>query len=331
MKVLYIGGTGQISFDCIHESVRAGHEVYVYNRGNHNAGLPASCRFIRGDIFDDEAYFKLAKYKFDVVCQFHLFQPWELERDLKLFTGHCDQYVFISTASAYQKPPRHYIITEEVPLDNPFWEYSRNKAAMERLLQAQSALPYTIVRPSHTSRNRMITAMGGGDIVPHRMLAGKPVILLGDGTSLWTITRSEEFAPPFVKLLGNDAALNDYFHLTSDNAYMWNDIYHALGRALGVQPKLAYVPTDTLIRYRPEWEGPLKGDKMWSVVFDNRKIKSVVGDFSCDTTLDEFIARIMPAFLARCASYQPDVAYEALLDRIVAEQGRLGKSYSLRS
>lgn len=326
MKVLYIGGTGQISFDCIHESVRAGHEVYVYNRGNHNAGLPASCTFIKGDIFDDEAYFKLAGYHFDVVCQFHLFQPWELERDLKLFTGHCDQYVFISTASAYQKPPRHYIITEEVPLDNPFWEYSRNKAAMERLLQAQSALPYTIVRPSHTSRNRMITAMGGGDIVPHRMLAGKPVILLGDGTSLWTITRSEEFAPPFVKLLGNDDALNDYFHLTSDNAYMWKEIYHALGRALGVEPKLAYVPTETLIRYRREWEGPLKGDKMWSVVFDNSKIKSVVGDFTCDTTLDEFIARIMPAFLARSENYQPDLQYEALLDRIVAEQAGLGKS-----
>lgn len=325
MKVLYIGGTGQISFDCIHESVRAGHEVYVYNRGNHNEGLPDSCRLIRGDIFDEEAYFKLAAYNFDVICQFHLFQPWELARDLRLFTGYCDQYVFISTASAYQKPPRHYMITEEVPLENPFWEYSRNKAEMERLLQAQSALPYTIVRPSHTSRSRLITATGGADIVAQRMLAGKPVILLGDGTSLWTITRSEEFAPPFVKLLGNDGALNDYFHLTSDNAYSWNHIYQALGRVLGVEPSIVHVPTETLIRYRPAWEGPLLGDKTWSALFDNRKIKSVVGDFTCHTTLDGFMQRLLPYFLKRAETYQPDLEYEALLDRIIAEQSQLGR------
>jgi nucleoside-diphosphate-sugar epimerase len=324
MKILYIGGTGEISFDCIHESVKAGHEVTVYNRGHNNAGLP-KCTFIVGDIFDDAAYSRLADCHFDVVCQFHLFEPAHLERDIRLFTRHCDQYVFISTASAYQKPVRHYVITEDVPLDNPYWEYSRKKAEMERMLRAQSALPYTIVRPSHTSRTHVITSMGEGDIAAHRMLAGRPVIVHGDGTSLWTITYSTDFAPPFVKLLGNDAALNDFFHLTSPNAYMWNEIYLAAGRALGVTPDLAHVPTDTLIRYDPGLEGPLVGDKMWPVVFDNSKIKSVVGDFKCPTTLDEFMTRVCSYFQARAGSYQPDVEREALMDRIIADQRALGR------
>ncbi|MEM7532232.1 MAG: NAD-dependent epimerase/dehydratase family protein [Chloroflexota bacterium] len=326
MHILYIGGTGQISFDCIHESIKAGHEVTVYNRGNNNAGLPAECNFIQGDIHDDDAYFKLADHNFDVVCQFHLFTPDEIQRDIDLFTGHCDQYVFISSASAYQKPVRHHIITEDVPLINPYWQYSDNKAQMEALLQNQSGLPYTIVRPSHTSRSKLTTAMGDGDVIAHRMLAGKPVIVPGDGTSLWTITYSTDFAPPFVKLLGNDGALNDHFHLTSDNAYMWNEIYAAIARALSIEgePTLAHIPTDTLVRYNPAWVGPLLGDKTWSVVFDNSKIKSVVGDFTCDTSLDEFNQRIMPYFHERAASFETNAEYEALVDRIITEQGALG-------
>lgn len=296
------------------------------NRGNNNAGLPTECTFIQGDIHDDEAYFKLADHNFDVVCQFHLFQPAEIQRDIDLFTGHCDQYVFISSASAYQKPVRHHVITEDVPLINPYWQYSDNKAQMEAILQNQSGLPYTIVRPSHTSRNEFIPAVGDGDVIAHRLLARKPVIVHGDGTSLWTITHSTDFAPPFVKLLGNDAALNDHFHLTSDNAYMWNEIYAATARALGLEdePTVAHIPTDTLVRYNPAWVGPLLGDKTWSVVFDNSKIKSVVGDFRSDTTLDEFIQLIMPYFHERAKSFETDAEYEALADRIIAEQGALG-------
>jgi len=323
MNVLYIGGTGQISFDCIHESVRAGHTVYVYNRGNNNEGLPAVCNFIQGDIHDDGTYSKLADHNFDVICQFHLFTPDEIQRDIGLFTGHCGQYVFISSASAYEKPVRRHLITEAVPLINPYWAYSAKKAQMEQLLQAQSGLPYTIVRPSHTSRTKLTTAMGEGDSSAQRMLAGKPVIVPGDGTSLWTITHSADFAPPFVKLLGNLAAHNEDFHLTSDHAYMWNEIYSAIGRALGVEPTLVHVPTNTLVRYNPDWVGPLLGDKTWSVVFDNSKIKSVVGDFTCDTTLDQFMEQVMPYFQKRAESFEFNQQEEALMDRIIAEQSAL--------
>ncbi len=326
MKVLYIGGTGQISFDCVHESVRAGHDVFVYNRGRHNAALPDAVTHLPGDVHDDDAYRKLRNHRFDAVCQFRLFNPDEIDRDLDVFTGSCGQYVFISTASAYQKPPTSHVITEVTPLDNPFWEYSRKKIEMERRLQAQTALPFTVVRPSHTSRTMWIAATGDGPEVVRRMREGKPVVVPGDGTSLWTIMRGEDFAPPFVKLLGKDEALGEALHLTSDNAYMWNDIYHATARAIGVgAPQLVHVPTDTLIRYRPEWEGPLLGDKSWSAVFDNTKIKSVVGGFSCDTTLDEFMQRIAAANAEQLASPQPNPEHDALVDRIVAEQSALGR------
>jgi len=215
-----------------------------------------------------------------------------MQRDLDLFTGHTDQYVFIATASAYEKPMKHWVVTEDVPLINPYWEYSRNKAQCEAMLQGQDKMPYTIVRPSHTSRNKLTTAMGEDVAVAHRMLAGKPIVVPGDGTNIWTITRAEEFAPPFVKLLGNDRAMNDHFHLTSPNAYAWDNIYRAMGRALGVdEVQIVHVATETLIRYQPDWDGPLRGDKAYSVTFDNRKIKSVVGEFDCPTTLDQFMIR----------------------------------------
>ncbi len=324
MKVLYIGGTGQISFDCIHESVKAGHDVYVYNRGHHNAGLPDAITHLAGDIHDDDTYFKLAEHGFDAVCQFHLFSPDEIKRDIGLFAGHCDQYVFISSASAYQKKPTHHVITEETPLINPYWGYSRAKAEMEKLLESQTALPYTIVRPSHTSRDKWTTAMGESDEVVQRMRAGKPALLHGDGTSLWTITLSRDFAPPFVKLLGNDGALNEDFHLTSDNYYMWNEIYKAMARAIGVEDlEIVHVATDTLVRYNPDWSGPLLGDKTWCAIFDNSKIKSVVGDFQCDTTLDEFM-RAVAANNDEADQKPRNEKYNQIVDRVIADQLALG-------
>ncbi|MEL7088058.1 MAG: NAD-dependent epimerase/dehydratase family protein [Planctomycetota bacterium] len=325
MKALYVGGTGQISFDCVHESVRAGHETWVFNRGNSNDGLPAETNFITGDFEDDAAYGAVAEHGFDVVCQFRVFGVDKLQRDLDLLTGRVGQYVFISSASAYQKPVTVQFITEDVPLDNPYWEYSRNKAACEALLTGQSALPYTIVRPSHTSRDMLIDATGSGDLVAERMLRGEPVIVPGDGTSLWTVTASEDFAPPFVKLLGNDAALGEAFHLTADHAYSWNTLYSALGETLGVMPDLVHVPTATLIQYRPDWEGPLWGDKSWSAQFDNRKIKSVVGDFECNTPLERFMADRVAAFRARLETGpSSDGATSRLFDRIADDQRSLG-------
>ena len=325
MKVLYVGGTGQISFDCVHETVRAGHETWVFNRGQSNAGLPPEVRTLTGDFNDDAAYAAVADGKFDVICQFRVFDTEALQRDLDLLHGHVGQYVFISTASAYQKPVAVQRITEDVPLDNPHWEYSRKKADCETLLQSQTALPWTIVRPSHTSRDGLIDPVGRGDFTAARMLQNKPVLLPGDGTSLWTLTAARDFAPPFVRLFGNPRARGEAFHLTADHAYAWNTIYAAMGRALGVTPDVVHVPTATLIKYHPDWEGPLWGDKSWSVQFDNTKIKSVVGAFDCPTTLDTFMTDRVAAFRARggaAAAAQPEM--DVLFDRIATDQRALG-------
>jgi len=261
MRVLYIGGTGEISFDCIHESVRLGHEVTVMNRGHRNAGLPKACRLVVGDVEDDAAVGGLACEDFDVVCQFRLFAPAALRRDLQVFAGHCGQYVFISSASAYRKPVRGLPITEQTPLDNPWWAYSRAKAGMEALLRAQDRLPFTIVRPSHTYRAEMPTPLGG-NLEVSRLLRGKPVVLHGDGESLWTLTHAEDFARPFARLLGEPRALGEAFHITGDRAWSWNEIFEAIAAALGVKEwSLVHVASETLVRYNPEWAGPLLGDK----------------------------------------------------------------------
>ncbi len=325
MKVLYIGGTGQISFDCVHESVKAGHEVYVFNRGHHNAGLPDEVNVIVGDMNDDDAYRRLAERGFDVVNQFRVFKPEQMRRDIDTFAGRCGQYIFISSASAYQKPVRHHVITEDAPLENPYWPYSRDKADCETLLTRQDRLPWTVVRPSHTSRTKWPTAFGEGDEAALRMLENRPVLVPGDGTSLWTITRGEDFAPPYVRLFANDAALGQAFHLTSDNAYMWNEIYRAIARAVGAdEPRLVHVPSETMIRYNPAWQGPLLGDKTWSVVFDNTKIKRVVGDFHGPTTLDAFMQRVAAHFNRGEAEARRDASLGALMDRIIADQQALG-------
>jgi len=327
MRVLYIGGTGEISFSCIQESVRAGHNVCVYNRGNHNAGLPASVQHIKGDVNDDAAYATLAAMKFDAICQFRVFTPEQLQRDIELFAGKAAQYVFISSESAYKRPLQHWVITEDVPLGNPFNAYSRGKAECEMALRGQSRLPYTIVRPGHTLRFRIVSPFQLGALTARRMLAGRPLVVPGDGNNLWTITYCEDFAPPFVRLLGNEAALNDHFHLTSDNAYSWNEIHRATAKALGAPPlEMVHVPSETLIRYHPPWEEWLFGDNGYSVTFDNSKVKSVVGDFDCPTTLDELMARTVGEFLGRGGLDEDvDLKFEALFDRIVADQSGLGR------
>jgi nucleoside-diphosphate-sugar epimerase len=325
MKVLFVGGTGQISFDCVHASVRAGHQVSVFNRGSNNAGFPPEVSFITGDVEDDDAYGRIAEMGFDVICQFRVFTPKQLQRDVELLAGRVGQYIFISSASAYQKPTPYYLITEAVPLENPFSDYSRNKAACEAVLREQTALPYTIVRPSHTSRTKFTTAMGEGDLAASRMLRGRPIIVPGDGTSLWTVTRSQDFAPPFVKLFGQAAALGEAFHLTSPNAYDWNHIYRAIGKSLGVEPDLVHVPTDTLIKYHPAWEAALLGDKSNSVVFDNSKIKALVGDFTCNPSLDLFMEQLAIDFNQRGGVDLPiDAELDALYDRIAADQRAVG-------
>jgi nucleoside-diphosphate-sugar epimerase len=318
MRVLYIGGSGEISFDCIHETIRLGHDVTVFNRGRNNAGLPKMCRFIVGDVEDDATYRSLASENFDVICQFRLFAPAAVDRDVGLFSGHCGQYVLISSASAYRKPVRNLPITEETPLENPFWAYSRAKAEMERKLQSQSTLPFTIVRPSHTYRTKMPTALGGE---VSRLLRRKPVIVHGDGESLWTITHASDFARPFARLLGNPRALGEAFHITNDRSWSWNEIFLAIAAANGVMaPTLVHVSSDTLIRYNPAWEGPLLGDKSASVMFDNSKVKSVAGDFTCAIDPWEGMRLVARDYPPRT---EVDQTLDALYDRIIADQQSL--------
>jgi nucleoside-diphosphate-sugar epimerase len=273
-----------------------------------------------------QAYGELGDKKFDVVCQFRAYTADQVSRDIKTFTGKTGQYIFISSASAYQKPAHHYIITERTPLVNPYWEYSRNKIACEKLIQKQKKLPYTIVRPSHTVRTGMPIQLGDPDAALRRMMAGKPVVIAGDGTSLWTLTRSKDFAVPFVKLFGKKAALGEDFQITSDRAFTWDQIHDAIARAFGLKAIHAHVPTDTLIRYHKEWEGPLMGDKTWSVVFDNSKIKKVAGKFEASENLDEILKQSVKHAKVRLKRPAPPESDEdRLMDRIIAEQAKLGR------
>ena len=325
LRVLFVGGTGQISLSCVAEAVRAGHEVSVFNRGKRDAALPSGVTSIFGDMSDAASYAALGDMRFDVVCQFMVFTPEQMQRDIEVFAGKTEQYIFISSASVYEKPARHYVITENTPAVNPYWPYSQAKIACEELLKGSIGLPYTIVRPSHTLRTGLPTLVGEGDIIPRRMLAGKPVIVCGDGTAPWTITRSADFAVPFVRLFGKGAALGDVFHITSEKAHSWDAIYRAIGRGIGAEARIVHVPTDTLIRFKPDWAGPLLGDKTWSALFDNSKVKQVAGDFQCATDLDTILMEPLAHLRQRLATNAPYSAeLDPLIDRIVAAQQAVG-------
>ncbi len=324
MKILFVGGTGQISLPCVELATAQGHEVAVFNRGQRGAQLPEGVRRIAGDMADAAAYARLGAEDWDVVAQFMVFSPAQMQRDIATFAGRTGQYVFISSASVYQKTPFSYLTTEATPAINPYWPYSQAKIACETLMK-QSPLAWTNVRPSHTVRTGLPTMLNEGDSVGHRLLAGKPVLVAGDGTSIWTMTRAEDFARPFVGLFGKPAALREDFHITGDVGFTWDAIYMTLARGLGVAAQLAHVPTDTLVRYQPDWAGPLLGDKSWTTLFDNSKVKRVAGDFTCETDLEKLLAEPLRQFRQRRAANVPyDTGTDALIDRIIAEQAALG-------
>jgi nucleoside-diphosphate-sugar epimerase len=252
------------------------------------------------------------------------FTPDQMAQDIATFAGKVGQYIFISSASVYEKPARHYIITEETPAVNPYWKYSQDKIACEELLRQARGLDWTIVRPSHTVRTGLPTMMGEGDIVPRRMLAGQPVIVAGDGTTPWTLTRSRDLAVPFVRLFGNKGAIGETFHITSDRAYGWDQIYRAIGAGLGVELDIVHVPTDTLVRYNPAWKGPLLGDKTWAALFDNSKIKRIAGDFACSEVLEEVLADSLMFLKQRLEAPETPSDLAPLYERIVREQSALG-------
>lgn len=322
MKVLFIGGTGNISVEVSKLAVKRGFDLYLLNRGRQPVQIDGA-KSIVGDITQVEQIQSiLAEHQFDVVVNWIAFHEHEIERDLNLFRGRCGQYIFISTASAYQKPPTHPIVTESTPLKNPFWQYSRNKIACEeRLVRAyrEEDFPMTIVRPSHTYDKRIPIAVGNwaSYVVPQRMLEGKPVIVHGDGTSLWTLTHSEDFAKGFVGLIGLPASIGHDFTITSDYYLTWNQIHEQIGDALGVKPNLVHIPSDFIATIDPGTGAGLIGDKMHCGIFDNSKIKRFVPDYVATIPFHEGIRRTLAWFQEDPARLQVSPDDHAQIDRII--------------
>ena len=300
MKVLFIGGTGNISTSVSRLCVERGIELFHLNRGKSGVKIPG-VKLIIGDINAGELKTKLQKYNWDAVVDWIAFTTKDIERDIKLFRKKTKQFIFISSASVYQKPPTHYIITESTPLANPFWVYSQNKIACEeKLISAYRTenFPSTIVRPSHTYDTMIPIAIGNGNeyTVVDRMLKGKQIIVHGDGTSLWTLTHSEDFAKGFVGLLGNPNVIGHAFQITSDEVLNWNQIYEAIGNAVNVKPNLIHISSDFICQAEKSLTGDLIGDKSISAVFDNTKIKTFVPDYNAVIPFSQGIKRTLAWF-----------------------------------
>lgn len=328
MKALFIGGTGTISMAITKQlAENADWELYLLNRGNRNENIPENVKIIAVDINDEAAVLeKLGDLKFDTVCDFIGFVPAQLERDYRLFKDKTKQFMYISSASAYQKPLGDYRITESTPLANPYWEYSRNKIACEEYLMKmyrENGFPITIIRPSHTYDERSIP-MGvhgnnGSWQVAKRMLEGKPVIIHGDGTSVWTMTHNSDFAKGFIGLMGNIHAIGEAYHITTDEGLTWNQIYKIVADALGVPFKPYYVSSDFLQAVSSyDFEGSLIGDKSNTVVFDNSKLKRAVPGFCATVRMDQGIKKTVEYVLAHEEHQVPDEEFDAWCDRVIA-------------
>lgn len=331
MKILLIGGTGTISTAISKLLLEQGHQLYLLNRGNRGDALcdapEKNLYHLQADV-NDEAQVRAAidGLTFDCAADFIAFVPAQLERDYRLLAGKTRQFIFISSASAYQKPLSHYKITESTPLSNPYWEYSQNKIACEDYLMKQyreTGFPVSIVRPSHTYDERSVPLGVHGDMgsyqVIKRMLEGKPVIIHGDGTSLWTMTHNSDFAKGFIGLIGNQHAIGEAVHITSDETLTWNQIYQAIAAALGVPLHAYYVPSDFLDRCgKYDFKGGLIGDKANSVVFDNTKLKRLVPGFVATKRFDEGIRETVQYVLSHMESQREDPAFDDWCDRVIA-------------
>jgi nucleoside-diphosphate-sugar epimerase len=322
MRLLFIGGTGVISSACSRLAVDRGHELYLLTRGKTTARpAPEAAHRLYGDVRDAASVRAALKgLVFDVVVDWVAFTPAHVEADIDLFRGRTGQYVFISSASAYQTPPSRLPVVESTPLDNPVWQYSRDKIACEdRLTRAwrEARFPVTIVRPSHTY-DRTTCPIHGGYTMVDRMRTGRKVIVHGDGSSLWTLTHHEDFARGFVGLLGHPAAIGEAFHITSDEALTWDRIYRLIGDAVGAEPKLVHVPSDLIAAYDPGWGDSLLGDKTHSMVFDNSRIKRLVPGFAATIPFERGALELADWWASDPAHRAVDRALDATIDRILA-------------
>lgn len=304
MKVLFIGGTGIISTACTQLAAERGVELTLLRRGQREASVPAQVSTLAADISDEAAVAEaLGSRKFDAVVDWIAFTPEQVERDIRLFRDRTSQYIFISSASAYQKPPSHYLITESTPLANPYWQYSRDKIACEeRLLREyrESGFPVTIVRPSLTyGDTQIVLAVNSWQksyTAIDRMRRGRKVIVPGDGSSLWVVTHNSDFAQGLVGLLGHRQAIGHAFHITSDEVLTWDQIYTITARAAGVEPQIVHIASDFLSACEPDFLGSLTGDKSASVVFDNSKIKRFVPGYCARVPYAEGVERTIAWF-----------------------------------
>jgi nucleoside-diphosphate-sugar epimerase len=332
MKLLFIGGTGTISSACTDLAVARGYELFMVNRSvSKKYPVPEGVTVFQADIYADETRLarSLGDHHFDAVVDYLAYTVEDIERDIRLFRGRADQFVFISSASAYQKPPRNYVITERTPLDNPYWEYSRNKIACEdRLLFAylEEGFPVTIIRPSHTYGLSQIP-LGVSSwqhpwTVIDRMKRGQKVIVPGDGTSLWVLTWNADFAKGLVGLLGNKKAIGEAFQITSDEVLSWNQICLEAYRALGLEPNVIHIPSELIGAYHPSSFGSLVGDKSNSVVFDNSKIKLFVPEYTCEVNWAEGVRRSLAWFEAHPEFQTIDDEMNSVWDEMISAYQR---------
>lgn len=330
-KALFIGGTGTISSAIVRElSKREDWEVWLLNRGNRAAEVPANVHQIVCDISnEDDARQKLSGMSFDVVNEFIGFVPEQVERDYRLFKGKTKQYIFISSASAYNKPAASYVITEGTTLSNPHWEYSRNKIACEEFFMRkyrEEGFPVTIVRPSHTYDERNIPlgvhGKNGFYQVIKRMQDGKPVLIQGDGTSLWTVTFNRDFATGYIGLMQNSHAIGEAFQITGDEVLSWNQIYQTIADALGVKLNAYHVASDYLSsvgdKFGFDFEGSLTGDKSVSVVFDNSKLKRLVPQMQTTIPFNQGVRIALDYVLSHPECQKEDPEFDAWCDKVIA-------------
>ncbi len=322
MRVLFIGGSGVISSACSALAVERGIDLTVLNRGSSNdRPLPPEATVLHADIRDPAAAAAaLGRREFDAVVDWVAFTPQHVRTDLDLFGGRTGQYVFISSASAYQTPPSRLPVTESTPLRNPFWQYSRDKMACEDLLTTayrEEGFPATIVRPSHTYDKTLIPLDGGWTALA-RMRQGRPVVVHGDGTSLWTLTHHADFARGFVPLLGHPRTLGEAFHITSDDVLTWNQVTAALAAAAGTSADIVHVPSDAIAAADPDWGASLIGDKAHSLVFDNTKVRGVVPDFRPVIPFEQGAREIVAWYDEEPARQRVDARIDALMDKLIA-------------
>jgi len=326
MKVLFIGGSGTISTQVSKLAIKKGIDLYALNRGSHNDKLPKEVKILRADINQRQQVEKLLEGQyFDSIVQWISFTVENVKRDYELFKDHTKQFVFISSASAYFKPIPFIPITEAIPLGNKYWEYSENKKKCEDYLLSVSSDDFnvTIIRPSHTYNETMLVSQLSSRKYPYtmidRMLNGKQIILPNDGQSLWTLTYSGDFAKTFIDILGNPKTYGEFYHLTGDKVYTWEQINAFICEAVGVKPNVIYIPIEFIIKHFPEYKAEIYGDKLTSTTFDNSKIKFVTNHYESAFSYKDIVKLAVQRLIENKELQGIDVEFNERYDRLIED------------